>query len=54
MFMGSLQGLGYELEYREYLLRFPVVSEDSLFQHVLSENGAHTTLSAFEGNFTWW
>jgi len=41
--MGSLQGLGYELEYREYLVLFPIESEDSFFQNVLSENGAHTT-----------
>lgn len=41
--MGSLQGLGYELEYREYLVRFRVESEDSFFQHVLSEIGANTT-----------
>jgi len=43
MVMGSLQGLGHELECREYLVRFPVESEDSFFQHVLSENGANTT-----------
>jgi hypothetical protein len=42
MVMGSLQGLGYELEYQKYVVLFPVVSED-FFQNVLSENGIHTT-----------
>jgi len=42
MVMSSLQRLGYELEYRKYVVLFPVVSEDSFFQKVLSENGAHT------------
>jgi len=51
--MGSLQGLGYELEYWEYLVRFPVESEDFLSTRSIGKWGKQNLLvSVFPGQFT--